>query len=38
MLELFTISPQDKNGHIANFILDVPFLIKNSNKVSNFDR
>ena len=34
--EFFTISPQHKNKTIANFVLAVPFKVKNTNKVCNF--
>ena len=30
---VFTISPQHKNGNIANFVLGMSFKIKKTNKV-----
>ena len=37
-IEFFTISPQHKIGNIANFVLAVPFKIKNTNEVYNLER
>ena len=37
-LEFFTISKQQKNGNIANFVLAMPYKIKKTNKVCNLKR
>ena len=33
-IEFFTISPRYKSGNIANFVLAMPFKIKETNKVN----
>ena len=38
IIELSSISSQDKNCNIANFILVMLFKIKKINKVCNFER
>ena len=35
--EFFRISPQYKNGNIADFILVMPFKIKKTNKVCSLE-
>ena len=37
-IEFFTISPQHKNGNIANFVLAMPFKISKTSEVYNLDR